>query len=230
MITDLKSSTNLDYRVPKWYQLTEEDLKNVWAPNAAFLKVVKTKSITPYGKDNGKFDFWINVKDGKPNLVFYESLQVTTACSYDFSTFPFDDHYCHIDFGMPSYIIDATVTLNPIKILTNTTRAEYISKELKIPNKHLPFDFYVSTKKQFSFYNYNYFTPFVGLTLHMKRHSLGSLVGSFYVPTAIFSGLSLISFFIKPDVVRYVLILFILTLYCVLIQNLFARFQEEWVC
>ena len=186
-------------------------MKNVWAPNAAFLKVVKTKSITPYGKDNGKFDFWINVKDGKPNLVFYESLQVTTACSYDFSTFPFDDHYCHIDFGMPSYTIDVSVTLNPIKILTNTSRAEYITEEQKIPNKHLPFDFYILTKKQFSSYNYDYFTPFVGLTLHMKRHTLGSLVGSFYVPTAIFSGLSLISFFIKPDVVRFVTILFIQT-------------------
>jgi hypothetical protein len=61
----------------------------------------------------------------------------------------------------------------------------------------------------------------------MKRKSLGQLLGAFYYPTSSFAFLSMISFLIKPDVVRYVL--------CNKLSNnkimyisIFIRFLGEW--
>ena len=183
--------------------MTSEDLNDVWIPNAVFLRVVDTKSIIPYGKDDGTFDCWIILEDGVARINFYQALMVTTTCNYEFSDFPFDEHECHIDFGLPQYTFNDRVMFNPIKILTETTKAEIVEKLLNVPNEHLPFDFSLSTKDQFPYYNYDYMAVYTGLKLKLERNGLGSLVGSFYAPTAVFSSLSLISFFIKPDVVRY---------------------------
>ena len=169
-----------------------------------FLKVVDTKLIPPYGKESKKYDFQSQLKDNVLYMTFYQSMKVTTACDFDFSDFPFDDHYCHVDFGMPEYSLNYSVYLSPIQILDSDSTAKSVKEERPIKNGHLPFEFFVTTKDQFPFYNYEFMAPYVGLTFHLKRKSLGSLIGSFYAPTAIFSALSMISFFIKPDVVSIV--------------------------
>ena len=173
----------------------------MWTPLIQFLKVVNVRLLPPYGKESKKYDFQGQLKDNGLLMTFYQSLKVTTACDFDFSDFPFDDHYCNVDFGMPEYGLNYSLYISPIQVLNNDTTAVFVNEEKYIKNGHLPFHFYVTTKNQFPFHNFEFMAPYVGLTFHLKRKSLGSLTGSFYVPTAIFSALSLISFFIKPDVV-----------------------------
>ena len=46
-------------------------------------------------------------------------------------------------------------------------------------------------------YNYSH----AGMRLHFSRNKLGLLLGGFFIPMSIFSVLSLISFFVNPEVV-----------------------------
>ena len=60
----------------------------------------------------------------------------------------------------------------------------------------------VETKKPWDIeidgYNYSH----TGMRIHLYRHDLGLLMGGFYLPMALFSTLSLISFAVNPEVVR----------------------------
>ena len=86
----------------------------------------------------------------------------------------------------------------PIKIL-NGTQAVLLDYEKSIPSDHLPYSFTITRKDQFPVPEYEYLAPFVGVIIKFKRNDLGVLAGVFYMPTAIFSALSWISFFIKPE-------------------------------
>ena len=43
--------------------------------------------------------------------------------------------------------------------------------------------------------------PFTGVTIFLKRNTFDLLIGGYYIPTGIFAVLSMISYFIDPDVV-----------------------------
>ena len=43
--------------------------------------------------------------------------------------------------------------------------------------------------------------PFTGITIILKRNTFDLLVGGYYIPTGIFAILSMISYFIDPDVI-----------------------------
>ena len=74
--------------------------------------------------------------------------------------------------------------------------------ERKLQDGHLPYHFSILGKKEFTLPNYEFSYPVTGIRIKLKRNQLGILIGGFYVPTAIFSVLSMISFFINPDLVR----------------------------
>ena len=75
------------------------------------------------------------------------------------------------------------------------------NRERKLQDGHLPYKFSILGKKDFALPNYEYNYPVTGIRIKLRRNQLGRLIGGFYVPTAIFSVLSMISFFIHPDVV-----------------------------
>ena len=77
-----------------------------------------------------------------------------------------------------------------------------LDKETKLPDGHLPYSFSILGKKEFPITNYEWDYPAIGIQIRLKRNKLGTLIGGFYIPTALFSILSMISFFINPDVVR----------------------------
>ena len=188
-------------RTRSWFQIIGDDYYKVWAPEIAFRKVTETEIIPLYGKSIGKYDFWANNKNGSLLMTFYQSVKVTVSCDFDFSTFPFDHHHCDFDFGCHLNIYNGTVKINPIRVINNDSTPAVLDFNKKIYDKHLPYDFSITGKDEYPLYNHEFFAPFTGITIHMKRKEFGQLVGSFYVPTAIFSGLSTLSFFINPDVV-----------------------------
>ena len=90
----------------------------------------------------------------------------------------------------------------PIQILKNKT-AETLSEEWLIPSNHLPFTFSITAKHNFGMWAREYEYPATGITIHLERNTLGALIGQFYIPTGIFSLLSLISYFINPSSVCF---------------------------
>ena len=82
-------------------------------------------------------------------------------------------------------------------------------KPLLVNQSLLPFEIEVESKKTWEIeidgYNYSH----AGMRIHLHRIDLGLLMGGFYLPMALFSTLSLISFTINPEVVSlYVIVLY----------------------
>ena len=190
-------------REPYWFQIIGENYNNVWAPEIVFRQIVSSEIILPYGKGVGKYDFWVSKRNSSYYMNFYQYLKITTSCNFDFNDFPFDHHDCELDFCFHQNEFNKTVRINPIKVLNPDTTASILNYEKKIPSTHLPFKFSFTAKDEYHYYQYEFPTPYTGITIHMQRKSLRPLVGAgaFYVPTAIFSSLANISFFIDPDVV-----------------------------
>ena len=77
-------------------------------------------------------------------------------------------------------------------------------KPIEMRNLNIPFDVDVRVIPSFEF-NYmgkDRIFSSCGISLKLKRKSIASLIGSYYAPTGIFAGLSMISFLIHPDMVR----------------------------
>ena len=167
-----------------------------------FRKVVKTDIVPPYGKGHGKYDFWVETLHDTTSMIFYQHLKVTFACQFKFDNFPVDVNTCDLDFGFHQLTYDKTARINPLKILNDDTSAEVLIDERKIRGEHLPYSFWISAKDEFQIPNYEFKAPYSGISIKMKRDSITSLIGSFYLPTATFSILSMVSFFISPEMVR----------------------------
>ena len=76
-----------------------------------------------------------------------------------------------------------------------------LDQESKLSDGHLPYSFTILGKKEFPITNYEWDYPAIGIRIRLERKTLGTLIGGFYIPTALFAILSMISFFINPDVV-----------------------------
>ena len=189
-------------RHERWFQITGEDYNNVWAPELVFRRIVSTINIPPYGKGNGKHDFWVQMINGTALMTFYEYLKVTVSCHFVFDTFPVDVNTCDLDFGFHQLTYNVAARINPIKFLNLDASASVMDDEKRVNGDHLPFLFTISAKDEFQFHNYEFMAPYSGITIKLKRNSINSLMGTFYLPTATFSILSMISFYISPDMVN----------------------------
>ena len=77
-----------------------------------------SKSVSFWGKDIRKFDFWLeHVNDSYNIMKFYQSMKVTFACDFNFESFPFDSHECDLDFGSPSNSYNFSVKFSPVQVL-----------------------------------------------------------------------------------------------------------------
>ena len=126
--------------------------------------------------------------------------------SYDIfvSDYPFDSHDCPLDFGMPSQVSNLTAFFAPVEILQKDSTTAILDFEKEIPNEHLPFTFSIISHSSggYGYYNFKYMSPYTGINIKVKRDGIARLVGTFYAPTGIFGCLSMLSYFIHPDVVR----------------------------
>ena len=157
-----------------------------------------------YGNDE-KFQLWFDPSDN--HMEHYQSVKVTFACGYDFRDYPFDSHICHLDFGIPSAIHNETVIFDPVEILKIDSTTEILDFEQEIPNEHLPYTFFIMKRRGrgqngFGYYNFKYMSPFTGISIKVKRDGVIRLIGTFYIPTGSFACLSMLSYFIHPDMVR----------------------------
>ena len=67
---------------------------------------------------------------------------------------------------------------------------------------------------------------FTGILVTLRRKSISHLLSAYYYPTTAFALLSMISYLIDPDSVRFLIINF--KVYIQKTKNSFTRFLVEW--
>ena len=96
------------------------------------------------------------------------------------------------------------VKFNSSIIIYDTMSHSLGDDPIVIDNSNLPFTFHLHTlaayEKKGPFKQYTYSTT--GMVMKICRNSYGKLLSGYYYPMAAFAVLSMISFLIKPDVVR----------------------------
>ena len=150
-----------------------------------------------YGPIDNDF-FWLKYPH---HLEYQQSLQVTIYCSFDFKTFPFDDHNCDFNFG--------SVGNGMEKILLNSSKLHYKKQFvlfgqglLRLDDTELPFDVSIESLEPFDHFQAGFNYSFTGMRIHLSRNEFGQLIGGYYGPTFLCS-LSQISYAINTDMVSY---------------------------
>ena len=72
---------------------------------------------------------------------------------------------------------------------------------IQVDQSDLPFHVELENLEQFNMTLTRNNYSSTGMRIHIKRNSLGLLIGGYYGPTIIFSTLSLVSYSIKADIV-----------------------------
>ena len=173
------------------------EVKRIWRPDLAFLHMTDNKILVTYGNEE-KFSFWINTEDN--SMEYIESIRVTFSCKFSFEDYPLDTHFCPLKFGSETVSTDKLL-FEGVKILNIDGNATELTEKIRFENEHLPYDMWIEAINPFSHYNIGHFSPYIGVTLILKRNTLGDLIAGYYIPTSIFAIFSMISFFIDPDVV-----------------------------
>ena len=87
----------------------------------------------------------------------------------------------------------------PIRYKNKQTK--YEEGVLNIKQARLPFDIALESLKPFSVLSSGHNYSSTGMRIHFTRNTFGLLVGGYYVPTMIFTLLSLVSYTINSDMV-----------------------------
>ena len=186
--------------------LTGEESRLLWHPVIEFERVMEFKQRPMYGDTDSSvskiFPKWL----WNQNRLNQETFQLTFSCHFHFADFPFDSHECPIEYG--------SGTLKQEKMRFNVTRAEFSnlstnsgSDPIILDDLPFPFEFQLVVLPNFglknSIKNRTVTFSYTGIALRMRRKSLGQLLSGFFYPSAAFALLSMISFLIKPDMVRF---------------------------
>ena len=142
-----------------------------------------------------------------PNMEMGEMMKVTVYCDFDFSSFPFDQQECNISLRERHLTSDIIFNENITLFCKGQMCKKPENGSIKLPDQHeisykinmklmgvTNLSFYGDTK---SYYSYS------TIKFSLERNTFGLLIGSFYLPTGLFGFLSLGSYIINPDIVRY---------------------------
>lgn len=137
-------------------------------------------------------------------FLYKEKLRVHLECQFEYTRFPFDEQAC--DFKVGDYMQDKDhMILRPPEITYRRKFTNLTSSPLAIQLRHLPFDVIeLESLEPFVHFETGYDYSYTGMRIYMRDRSIGPLFSSFFVPTAFFSLLSLISYTINPDIVSFI--------------------------
>ena len=189
-------------RTLRWYSITEDDAVKLYAPTLKVMGARDIKRLRKYGPIDGDFYYYEH-----PNTFEYQqALKITIYCTFEFTTFPFDSHICDFNFGSSNSFIYVMVLDQPW-IRFRNQRVIYGEGKLLINQSRLPFDIYLESMDPFEHTEAGYNYSYSKMKIYMNRNDLGYLFGSFYGPTGMFAGLSLISYAINPDIVSNIILM-----------------------
>ena len=177
---------------------------SIWHPIITFENIKASKSVKLFGEMDGFLFHYINDQSGHPKLVYAEQFELTLSCQFHLTSFPFDSHKCRIEFGDLYYetrflnLNATTIWLRDYPFITPEDGPAIIN------NLPYPYKFQIESLPAFEI-NFNGSTvySFTGALLTLERKSIGSLMSGYYYPTSAFALLSMISYLIDADIVRF---------------------------
>ena len=167
----------------------------------AFERLIKFKHTSMYGQTDSSYS--LVFPQGKRNRITGETFQLTFSCNFDFSEFPFDSHDCPIEYGS-SFFSLKEMRLNQTEAVFGNISTYVGGDPITLDKLPFPFEFQLVVQPTFektSVYRGLTFS-YTRVVLKMRRKSPGQLLCGYFYPTAAFALLSMLSFLIKPDVVR----------------------------
>ena len=131
---------------------------------------------------------------------------MTLSCQFHLTSFPFDSHKCRIEFGDLYYetrflnLSATTIWLRDYPFITPKDDPAIIN------NLPYPYKSQIESLPAFEI-NFNGSTvySFTGALLRLERKSIGSLMSGYYYPTSAFALLSMISYLIDAEIVRFLM-------------------------
>ena len=189
-----------------WFPLLEKRLEHVWTPTIVFTNAISVKKLDTYGDDlTRRFFFYKNETLNSRYFYYQVYLIIKMTCNLNFTTFPFDYQKCELHYTNIVGTTKFVELLKPI-ILDNEESDQKCDgrKSVRIESGILPFDARLKAVSVADRYDYggNYSRAGVKVELVRDITALNQLLGSYFVPTGIFSLLSMFSFFIKAEQVR----------------------------
>ena len=156
-----------------------------------------------FGEIETYFFQYVVEQSGYSSLAYAEQYEMTLSCHFHLQSFPFDSHKCLIEFGdfwyKPKFLnLSATklavrdhlaITPEDDPIIIKDLPYPYEFKLESLPAFEIPYD------------GTNY--SFAGAVITLERNSINSLMVGYYYPTAAFALLSMISYLIDADIVRF---------------------------
>ena len=133
-------------------------------------------------------------------LEYQESQKVTLYCAFDFTDYPFDSNYCDLEYGPASHFRDSVI-MDPTRIRYANTKVNFGEGKIKIKDSRLPFTFELEALEPFIHNESGFDYSYARMRIKINRDNIQTLLIGFYFPTSIFALLSLISFFISPEIV-----------------------------
>ena len=136
------------------------------------------------------------------NRLAAKLFHLTFSCHFDFADFPFDSHQCPIEYGS-IYFDQEQMRFNMTQAVFGNMSTNIGGDPIILDNLPFPFEFQLVVLPNFEFTSiYTISYSYTGIVLKMRRKSPGQLLCGYFYPTAAFALLSMLSFLIKPDVVR----------------------------
>ena len=175
--------------------VNEPERGAIWHPVYIFENLLNFERIGVFGSvAAAEFAY-----EGDQEMYYSEEFKLKIFCDFDFSDFPFDSHECPFTWGEDEEGSEK-IKLLSASIWYGDLHTSPGQDPIVINDLPLPFEFTLSSIPQFDrAFDKNY--SYTGMTLTIRRHSLGLLLSSYFYPTGSFALLSLISFFIHADVV-----------------------------
>ena len=146
---------------------------------------------------------YVNYQSGHPKLVYAEQYELTLSCYFHLRLFPFDSHKCSIEFGdlyyETRYLNLSTTTI----VLRDAPAIMPHDDPTQINNLPYPYEFKLQSLPAFEIEFNGYIMSFTGVLLKLERKSIDYLLSGYYYPTTAFALLSMISYLIDADIVRF---------------------------
>ena len=192
-----RSPENIEQNVT-WYP--QDSLNRVWTPKIYFLNAINIKKLNTFGDHltrSSSYLYPIN------KFIYNELMIIKLSCSMDFKRFPLDIQTCFFNFTSMSGAIDKILLPKPLLSTENDNEPK---DEIDLNSFTLPFQINMkameSENKMNALKGQGYEShASIQITLERNINELENLMVSYYGPTGIFAFLSMISFFIKPEMV-----------------------------
>ena len=173
--------------------------KELLFPKLRFKNVKEIEQLYEYGPSSDHDFFYSRPPHG---LIYVERLKITVYCPFEFNNFPFDVHQCNLSFGLSSSGAGA-FTLSQPNVKYGSIQTTSGTENIIIDSAYspVPFDVEITSMETYNESEYGFTFSYSGLTMNLRRSDLGLLLGGYFVPTAIFALLSLVSFAVDLQMV-----------------------------